>query len=240
MAAVTRSRFYPVFALGLALVVFAGFARTFYLRQWFEVPPLSVLMFLHGLVFSMWVALFIIQTRLIAAHQVRAHMRLGITGLALAALMVVIGFATACVSASAPRPRAMGMTSNHFVFVPVFILVIFTGLVTAAVALRRRPALHKRLMTLAMIAILPPATSRLIALAGLRENFLLLQTTATALFVAWCLAGDWIKHRIMHPVYAIGGSLLVLSWPFRVWVAGTETWGHIGSWMAEVGRQLGA
>lgn len=33
MAAVTRSRFYPLFALALALVVFVGFARTFYLRQ---------------------------------------------------------------------------------------------------------------------------------------------------------------------------------------------------------------
>ena len=56
MAAVTRSRFYPLFALALALVVFVGFARTFYLRQWFDVPPITALLFLHGLVFSMWVA----------------------------------------------------------------------------------------------------------------------------------------------------------------------------------------
>jgi len=95
-------------------------------------------------------------------------------------------------------------------------------------------------MTLAMIAILPPATARLIALAGGQQHFLLLQTTLTALFVAWCLVGDWVKYRAVHPVYGIGGVLLVLSWPFRVWVARTETWEAVGSWMAEVGRQLGA
>ena len=45
-------RFYPVFALALALVVFAGFARTYYLRTWFDVPPITLLVHLHSLVFS--------------------------------------------------------------------------------------------------------------------------------------------------------------------------------------------
>ena len=238
MAAVTRSRFYPLFALLLALVVFAGFTRTFYFRPWFDLPPLTVLMHLHGIVFSMWVALYVIQTRLIAKHQVRAHMRLGIAGVVIAALVVAVGLATVFVSAGAPRPRGFGMTSNHFVFIPFFIMLAFSFLVTAAVTLRRQADLHKRLMTLAMIAILPPATARLIFLAGGREYFLELQTTLTALFVLVCLLGDWVKHRVVHPVYAIGGTLLVLSWPFRVWVARTETWGQIGSWMAEVGRGL--
>src|SRR4029450_804156 len=116
MAAVTRSRFYPIFALGLALVVFVGFSRTYYLRVWFDVKPITLLTHLHSIVFSMWVALFVIQTRLIARHQVRAHMRLGIAGLVLAALVVAIGFATVCVSANAVRPRPMGMTSIQFVF----------------------------------------------------------------------------------------------------------------------------
>src|SRR5262245_34977366 len=110
MAAVMRSRFYPLFALGLALVVLVGFARTLYLRQWFDVPPLTVLMYLHGIVFSMWVALYVIQTRLIAAHQYQAHMRLGIAGLVVASLVVIVGLATVFMSASAPRTRGLGMT----------------------------------------------------------------------------------------------------------------------------------
>jgi len=238
MAAVVRPRFYPVFALALALVVFAGFARTYYLRTWFDVPPITLLVHLHSLVFSMWVALYVVQTRLVAANNIRAHMRLGIAGVAVAVLVVVLGLMTAFVSASAVRPRPMGMTSTQFVFVPLFIILGFAGLVTAAISLRRRPTLHKRLMTLAMIIILSPAAARLIALMGAKEHFLLLQTTVIAVFVTWCLVGDWVKYRAVHPVYGIGGLLLVLSWPFRVWVARTDIWEAVGSWMAEVGRQV--
>jgi len=232
MAAIVRPRFYSLFALLLAAVVFAGFARTFYLRQWFEVPPLTVLLVLHGVVFTAWMALYFTQTRLIATNQVRAHMRLGIAGLGVAALVVLLSLATVVMSASAPRPRAMGMASYQFVFVPFFITVTFAGLVTAAALLRKRPQIHKRLMTLAMITVLPPATARLINLFGGVDHFLALQTSLTALFVIVVVAYDWFKNRTFHPVYAIGGTLLVLSWPFRAWFARTDAWAVVGQWMA--------
>jgi hypothetical protein len=232
MAAVVRPRFYPAIGIALGLVVLAGFARTLYLRYWFDVPPIDVITLLHGVVFTGWMILFIVQTRLIAANNVRAHMRLGVAGAALAALVVVLGMLTVIASASAPRPRPMGMTSPHFVFVPLFIIVTFASLVTAAVLLRRRAQYHKRLMTLAMIVVLPPAVARLIMLSGATGHFLLLQTSVTAAFVMCCVAYDWVKYRLLHPVYVIGGTLLILSWPFRVWVARSEAWGHVGRWMA--------
>jgi len=240
MAAITRSRFYPIFAIALMLVVFVGFARTYYLRTWFDLPPITLLLHLHGIVFSAWLATYVVQTRLIAAHNVQAHMKLGIAGLVIAALVVAVGLATVLMSASAPRLRGGGLQSHQFVFVPTFIIIVFPSLVTAAVLLRRKAALHKRLMTLAMITVLPPATARLINLAGQQEHFLLLQTAITAAFVLWCLGADWVKHRVVHPVYAIGGTLLVLSWPFRLWFAQTDAWAPVGLWMAEVGKRMGA
>lgn len=234
MAAVVRPSFYRAFALALGAVVFAGFARTLYLRHWFDVPPLNALMALHGIVFTAWMLLFIVQTRLVAANNVRAHMRLGAAGVGLAALVFLVGLATVVMSASAPRVRGMGMASYQFVFVPFFIIVTFGALVTAAVLLRRHAHLHKRLMTLAMITVLPPATARLINLAGATDHFLLLQTTFTAVFVICCLAYDWLKYRLLHPVYLVGGTLLVASWPFRAWFARSEAWGHVGRWMASL------
>src|ERR1043165_7467369 len=198
MAAVVRTRFYPMLAVLLAIVVFAGFARTFYLRYWFDVPPLTVLMILHGAVFTLWMALFVVQTRLIAANNVAAHMRVGIAGVGVAALVVVIGLMTVVLSASATRPRPMGLASYQFVFVPFFILVAFAILVSAAVALRRRSDYHKRLMTLAMITVLPPAIARLVLLTGGGMHFLAIQTSVTALFVITCLAFDWYKNRVVH------------------------------------------
>jgi hypothetical protein len=137
-------------------------------------------------------------------------------------------------SAAEPRMRPLGMTSYQFVFVPFFIIVTFAALVTSAVLLRMRSHLHKRLMMLAMITVLPPATARLIQLFGGSEHFLLLQTSFTALFVICCVAYDWFRNRLLHPVFLVGGTLLVLSWPFRVWVARTPAWENVGKWMASL------
>ena len=232
MAVVIRNQFYVAIALVLAALIFGGFARTYYLRAWFEVPPITMLLHLHSIVFTTWFALFVIQTRLIAAHRIRAHMQLGIAAATVAALVVILGVATAVVSASAARPRPMGMNSAQFVFVPLTAMLFFAMLVTAAVALRHRSAWHKRLMTLAMIAVLGPPVARLIALTQNGEHFLAIQTAVCAAFVSWCLGSDWLQSRLVHPIYAVGGTALVLSWPVRALIARTNSWERVGHWLA--------
>jgi hypothetical protein len=132
MATVARNRFYAAFALALAVFVFVAFARTYYLRHWFEVPPINVMLHIHSIVFTAWVVLFVIQTRLIAAQNYRTHMQLGIAGVVMAALVVIFGYATAIASASAPRMRPMGMNSQQFVLVPLVAITSFAILVAAA------------------------------------------------------------------------------------------------------------
>lgn len=232
MAAVVRNRFYPVIALVLAALVLVAFARTYYLRYWFDVPPITTLLHLHSIAFTAWVVLFVIQTRLIAKQDYRTHMQLGIAGIGVAALVVIFGFATAIVSAGAPRVRPMGMNSQQFVFVPLLAISLFAILVTAAVLLRKRAQLHKRLMMLAMISVLGPPIARLIMMTHTGEHFLAIQMAVPAVFVAGCLVSDWVRYRIVHPVYAVGGILLVLSWPVRVAIAQTLAWEHVGQWLA--------
>lgn len=232
MAAVIRNRFYPVVALVLAALVLVAFARTYYLRYWFDVPPITVLLHLHSIAFTAWVVLFVIQTRLIAKQDYRTHMKLGIAGIAVAALVVIFGFATAIVSAGAPRVRPMGMNSQQFVFVPLLAVSFFAILVTAAVLLRKRAQLHKRLMMLAMISVLGPPIARLIMLTHTGEHFLAIQMTVPGVFIIGCLVSDWTKYRVVHPVYAVGGAILVISWPARVMIAQTPAWESVGRWMA--------
>jgi len=234
MAVVFRGRFYGLVAIVLAALVLAGFARTFYFRAWFDAPPITLLLHLHGLLFSAWFALYVVQTRLIAANHVRAHMKLGIAGVVLAGLVVAVGLITTVASAGAPRMRPMGMSSPQFVLVPLVAIITFGALVAAAVVYRHRPTVHKRLMTLAMITVLGPPVARLIAFAGQRESFLAIQTTVAAAFVIWCLIADWVRHRVVHPIYAVGGTLLVLSWPLRAAIAQTVGWENIGAWMARL------
>jgi len=232
MAAVVRNRFYAAFALAVAVFTFVAFARTYYLRHWFDVPPITVLLHIHSIVFTAWVVLFVIQTRLIAAKNYRTHMQLGIAGIAVAALVVIFGYATAIVSASAPRMRPMGMNSQQFVLVPLVAITFFAVLVAAAVAMRKRADYHKRLMTLAMIAVLGPPIARIIFVTGTGQYFAPIQIAVPALAIAWCLVSDWRKHRIVHPVYSIGGAILLISMPARMLIARTPAWESVGRWLA--------
>ena len=73
--------FYTGMSIAIAITVFAGFSRTWFLRPYFpQIQPLIPLLILHGIVFSSWIALFITQTSLVAAKRTRTHMRLGIAG----------------------------------------------------------------------------------------------------------------------------------------------------------------
>jgi hypothetical protein len=234
MAAVVRNKVYLFFAFALLAVVLGGFARTYYLRYWFDVPPITMLLHAHSLVFTAWFALFVVQTRLIAAQNYRLHMRVGVAGVVLAALVVLLGIATAIISANAPRIRPMGLSSPQFAFVPLFGIVMFGALVAAAIAWRRKPQVHKRLMMLAMIVVLGPPVARLAMAANVGQYFLAVQTAVAALFVVICLVVDRVKNGVVHPIYAIGGTLLVLSWPARFWVAQTQEWAAIGRWLAQL------
>jgi len=232
MVAVVRNRFYAAFAIAIAVFTLVAFARTYYLRYWFDVPPITVLLHLHSIVFTAWVVLFVIQTRLIAAQNYRTHMQLGIAGIVVATLVVIFGFATAIVSASAPRVRPMGLNSQQFVLVPMVAITFFAILVTAAVLLRKRAQLHKRLMTLAMISVLGPPIARLIFVTNTGKYFAVIQIAVPAACLAWCLVSDWRKYRIVHPVYSIGGAILLISLPVRFILAQTPQWENVGRWLA--------
>lgn len=62
--------------------------------------------------------------------------------------------------------------------------------------------------------------------------------SVVAVFVTCCLVHDWRKYRIVHPVFAIDGVVLIVLWPLRYVIARSATWQPIGEWFAEVGTRL--
>jgi hypothetical protein len=88
-------RFYVGMAIAILITVFAGFSRTYFLKAQFGTPELSLLLHIHGLVFTGWVLFFLSQTTLVAARRTDIHRRLGVAGALLAALVLIMGMATA-------------------------------------------------------------------------------------------------------------------------------------------------
>src|SRR5438105_11628971 len=116
--------FYTGMATGFVITGFAGFSRTFYLRPMFHPEPLMPLLYVHGFIFTLWIALLLTQTTLIATKRTRTHMRLGIAGMLLASLMIVIGTITAIVRAKGPSP-VPGVNPLSFLTIPLGDILIF-------------------------------------------------------------------------------------------------------------------
>ena len=235
MATVPRHRFYQLAALIMAALILGGFARTYYLRVFFEVPPITRLLHLHAVLFTAWVALFVTQTQLIARHRVGMHMKLGVAGALLAVAVFIVGVLSAFAGLHDARPRPLGFTALQFSIFPLSSIGLFGAFVAAGIWLRKQPALHKRLMVLAMVAATGPAVARLIRFSGFLEHFLLLQASVTTVLVLWCAVADFRRHGHVHPLYWAGGLLLIAAWPLRYAIGRSEAWASFMSAMVYSG-----
>jgi len=221
--------FFMGMAVAMVLTVFAGFSRTFYLRSYFQTQPLIPLLILHGVVFSSWIALTVIQTTLVATKRIRTHMRLGIAGGVLATLMIVIGTVTAVVRAKGASPIP-GVNPLSFLTIPLGDLLVFAILAGSAFYFRRRVDVHKRLMLLATIGLLPAAVARLPI--GFIENGGPLTFFGLAdLFIVPCLIFDFVTRGRPHRATVLGGLLIVTSHPLRLVIGNTHAWLAFAAWL---------
>lgn len=223
-------RFYLWAGVFAALIVFTGFAQTFYLKGMFETPTLSGLLMMHGVIMTLWFALFIAQVRLNAVGRNDLHRRLGVFGAILAGLVVAVGVAVAIDSARRGFTPAPEVPPLVFMAVPLFDLAVFTVLVAVALWNRRRGDTHKRLMLLATVSLLTAAIAR-IPLGFIEQGGLPVFFGLMILFVITCVAIDTARTRRLHPAFGWGSGLIILSVPLRLMVGGTASWTQFASWL---------
>ena len=222
-------RFYVGMAIAIAITVFAGFSRTYFLKAYYGTPELSRLLHLHGLVFTTWVLFFLAQTTLVAAGKTYIHRRMGVAGAVLAALVLVLGTTTAILRVKGGAAPIPGVSPLSFLAIPLFDMLVFGILVGAALYFRRRLEAHKRLMTLGMIALTSAPIARLhfpMLPPGPLTFFGL-----TDLFILALLIYDLATRRGVHPATIWGGLLIVASQPLRLMVSGTPAWLAFAGWL---------
>ena len=206
-------------ALAVAGAVFVGFAPTFYLRP-DSVAPLPRYLQIHGAAFTAWVVLFITQTTLIAAGRRQLHRRLGWAGAALAAVMVIAGSTAGVWSMQREVANGNADAAMTFLTTPFSAMLVFGVLVGAAVAWRRHPDTHKRLMLLATISLLDAAVARW----PIRFTADWMFYAITDLFIVAAIAYDLISRRRIAMAYFWGGGFVVLCQGLRPVVGQTGVW----------------
>ena len=217
--------FFVVMAAAVIVAVFAGFAPTFYLRGSFtQTRPMSVLLHVHGIVFSAWVSLFLVQTLLIERGSRRLHQRLGWVGAGIAAAMVVL--VTAAVieqlrraNGFPPPPLALALSA--------FDIIVFAMLVGAALYYRRRSDWHKRLMLSASILLLGAPMFRVVIHVIGTADMAKVSIASTLLVDAFflpCFAYDLLTRRRIHPAYLVAFVLILLDQVAQATVVSWTPW----------------
>lgn len=209
-------------AVGFPLLVLIGYFKSYYFSAFFDIPVANALVHAHGVVMTLWVAYFTAQIALIRSKNVKLHMRMGVAGVALAALVVVVGLATAY-DAQLVRASAPPWANPHGFFIyPVSDMALFVMLFAGAIYYRKRPAEHKSLMLLTAVNFLPAALFRVSPVPG--QLTILWAFGLPLLLAAVCLMWYTARHGKLNRVFAAGVSLLIVALPLRIVISESGAW----------------
>lgn len=218
-------------AIGFPLLVFLGYLRTYYLSAFFDVPSVANrLVHLHGITMSLWVVYFVAQVALIRTKNVKLHMSMGLLGIALAAVIVVVGMATAYDAQLVRHAAPPGVNPHSFFILPAGDMALFVLFFAGAIYYRKRPAEHKTLMLMTAINFLPAALFRIPFIPPEYSN-LWAFGTAGVLAVA-CLIWHSLKYRKVNKVFLASVVIMCVFSPLRFAVDDSEIWLSFVGWLA--------
>jgi cytochrome bd-type quinol oxidase subunit 2 len=235
----SERRFYSGMAACLILLVLLGFGPSFYLRG--VVPPfprpnptLSPAVVLHGVVFTLWMALLIAQTRLIAARKYEVHMKLGKLGMILAIVMIPVMYLTAVwqVARANQPPFTDPLT---WTIVPLATIIPFAALVWGGWQKRREVQSHKRLMlSAAILVVIGPTIGRLPIAPPTVAGFTFQMLLGFLVFVP-LLLWDRRTNGVIHPATKFGMAMATLWVVFPLAVFwGKLPWAKVAAYLPGV------
>jgi preprotein translocase subunit SecG len=217
--------FWVGMAVFLILIVFLGFGST-YGRQLVLGLEIGVavetdwMIHLHAAASVGWLALLLGQAVLAARGRMRAHMALGKYGAPALGTAVVVAGSLIYYQGVVMRAGAKDVFSGAgwptiLVTTPSWIgLLGFVVLMGLGLRYRRRPAAHKRYMTLATMSLVSPAFARMSYLLGSWAFF-----KGIAIMVAPLLAYDLYTERRVRPATLIGTGFVVAPYIVLLLVA---------------------
>jgi hypothetical protein len=218
-------------AILFPLLVLAGYFKSYYFSAFFDVKPVAnALVHAHAVVMTLWVVYFTAQVALIRTKNVKLHMTMGMAGIALAALVVVVGLVTAYDAHLVRGAAPAGINPHGFFVIPVFDMLLFVIFFAGAIYYRKRPAEHKSLILMTAFNFLPAAVGRIPLVPA---QFMILWAFGVPdLFALISLGWHTAKHRKLNKVFAAGVLLLIASHPLRIVLAGSKIWLQFVGWLA--------
>ncbi len=215
----------------MALIAVAGFWPSYFGPLFAGTSEHAPVIHLHAVVYAGWLVLFITQASLVSNNRAVLHRRLGKGGAVYGVLMIMVGLLVTF-SRFATRIEAGRLEeAQRALLYPLTDMLIFPVFFGAAIAYRKKPEIHKRLMVVASTYLLVAAALRLPFLGSPRSQVLFLAIWLSPIFLG--MIYDFISRRMVHPVYVIGVAVLAIS-GFRDPLRSTEVWLEFTSGLARL------
>ncbi|HEU5067938.1 MAG TPA: hypothetical protein VFT61_07125 [Sphingomicrobium sp.] len=221
----------------IALIVFVGFSRTFYLAPFFHVvhppaPPPGPIVYVHGSVFTAWIALLVTQSSLAASGQTSLHRRLGLIGFGLAPIVFLLGVLVALEMLR--RFSAVPHFNSPAIFAVALSEIFgFSAPTFFAFRLRRNSAYHKRLMLIGTIAMMTAAFGRWPVAFLLHKPLPAMGCTFALLGLL--IAYDLASLRRVHRATALGIAWVICTALGAIAVSTTSQWHELTTAILRVG-----
>jgi hypothetical protein len=187
--------FYSASAVVFLLVMLIGFHPFYTHGTHFDGSPIDrgifLLVLVHGVSIAAWFVLFFVQSLLIAVRNRKLHMTLGWAAIAIGLAIASTGTMVAIRSVQLmPSILFFDMEYPRFLLVMFTEMTMFTVFITAGVVTRKKPKIHRAMMLLTGLTILPGATARMPMLVPVFGH------------------SGWVG--LFGPAFCLGGVLLLI------------------------------
>ena len=213
-----RYFYFSMSVLVAAIVVF-GFDRTVDQRLFHPPYKPPFLLWVHGIVFTAWLGLFIVQSALIRIRKVRWHRISGWLGAAMGVIIPILGVSIAVIMA---RFEILELHRDRteragFMMIPFLDMVCFTSTFWLAVLWRKRPEYHRRLVFIATCALSAAAWGRMPEI--LPGNYFY---AGVDFLILLGIGRDLIVNHRVHPVYRWALPAFIVSQSFVIYTLGVN------------------
>jgi hypothetical protein len=174
------------------------------------------IVYVHAAVYVGWLLLLTVQVLLVIKNKVALHRRLGKFAAGYAVLVVLLGMPTALTVAA--RTLGTNIFPPQFLAVNLVNVCGFAVMFAWAIAMRRSPAVHKRLILAAMVAFADPGFSRITGNLMTEPKamwpWFWYMFYGNVLLVVLMLAWDMWRYRRVVWQFAVGGGAVLAG---EVW-----------------------
>lgn len=230
--------FFTTMSVLMLAIVLLGFANGYFLRGAVFSHMPSPLVHLHGAVFSSWIILFVVQSSLVSAGNIRLHRKLGVAGAVIAGLMVILGVLTPFGTLARGAHLPSFFTPASFLIGNILGILLFGGYAAMAIWKRKNRIVHKRLMLIANASLMAPALSRMsfpevanprLTFPLMAHNPFLIGAIPLAMIVALFLFDLFTQKRPLV-VTVVGGFVFWAFDPLSDFIINTQLSQHIALW----------